>query len=118
MFNSFESKRAKSILWISAILISMFTISGCGASEKAQSPEEAAIVPCKTVKSFVDKFLAQDRIGSASYAAVAEKQFNEISSLDTEFGRFAVVLGQASDDGLVDDYSGYGAMLDYCKTKW
>ncbi len=118
MLNSFVSMRRRNILGVIAILTSMLIVSGCGTSEKAQTPEEAAVIPCKTVKSFVDKFLAQDRIGSASYAAVAEKQFNEISSLDTEFGRFAVVIGQAADDGLVDDYSGYGALLDYCKTKW
>ena len=99
-------------------IASSILLSGCGGAEEKLSPEEAAIVPCKTVKSFVDKFMASDRIGSASYAAVAEKQFSEISSLDTEFGRFAVVLGQAADDGLVDDYSGYIALLDYCKTKW
>lgn len=93
-------------------------LAGCGSSEKAQTPAEAAVLPCKTVKSFIDKFLAQDRVGSASYATVAKQQFSAIAELDTEFGRFSVVMDQASDDGLVDDYSGYGAMLDYCKDKW
>jgi hypothetical protein len=100
------------------LLSSSIVLVGCGSSKIEQSPDEAAVLPCKTVKSFVDKFLAQDRIGSASYATVAKQQFTEIASLNTEFGRFAVVLDQASDDGLVDDYSGYGAMLDYCKDKW
>jgi hypothetical protein len=100
------------------LIISSMVLAGCGSSEKAQSPEEAAVLPCKTVKSFVDKFLAQDNIGAASYAKVAKDQFSEIVDLDTEFGRFAVVMEQASDDGIVDDFSGYGALLDYCKTKW
>jgi hypothetical protein len=119
--NGIEStNKDRNLKWrlISVITCASFLLVSCGSTEKAISPDEAAITPCKTVKSFVDKFLAGDKIGSASYAAVAQKQFTEISSLNTEFGRFAVVMGQAADDGLVDDYSGYSAMLEYCKTKW
>jgi hypothetical protein len=110
--------RSRLISLLTLITIGSTLMVGCGQSEKAQSPDEAAVVPCKTVKSFVDKFLAGDRIGSASYANVAQEQFSAIASLDTEFGRFAVVMEQAADDGLVDDYSGYSDMLSFCKPKW
>lgn len=103
---------------LGVLAISLLLVSCSSASDTAADPADAVKVPCKTVKSFVDKFLASDLTGAATYATVAAKQFEEIADLDTEFGRFGVVMEQAADDGVVDDFAGYSAMLDYCKSKW
>ena len=110
-----KSLKLKSIVASSAFLLTTI-LSSCG--EPALTPEQAAITPCKTVKLFAESFLVPDLSGAASYATVASSQFEDISSLDTQFARFAVVMSQASDDAVVDDIGGYSDMLDYCKTKW
>ena len=94
----------------------IFLLAACGTPPLTAA--EAAVVPCKTVKQFVDKFVAKDYAGAATYAVVARDQFSEIQSKDSEFARFVVVLDQASDDAIVDDLSGYVALLQYCREKW
>ena len=92
------------------------TFSGCGSSTK--SPEKAALAPCETMFNFTKKVVDGDWDGAASYAKVAEGQFNDISALDPNFARFAVVMGPAGDKGYVDDISGYTDLLGYCRESW
>ena len=69
-----------------AVLAMPFILASC-SSEK-MSAEEAAVEPCATFEKMTDSMTAQDRASVMSYAGEASAQFEDVASLDPQFGKF------------------------------
>lgn len=95
------------------ILLVPFAVVSC-SSEK-MSPEQAAVEPCATFEKMTDSMTAQDRASVMSYAGEASAQFEDVASLDPQFGKFAEYLKEVSETGSTGDPLGsYSDLLFYC----
>lgn len=90
-----------------------FLLASCGTSDL--TPVQAAAEPCATFDMISESMLAFDRAGVMAYAAEASQQFEDISSLDPQFGKFAEFLKGVSMTGSTSDSMGtYSDLLLYC----
>lgn len=95
------------------VLLVPFVLASC-SSEK-MSPEQAAVEPCATFDKMIDSMSALDRSGVLNFAAQASTQFEDIASLDPQFGQFAQFLKEVSETGSTGDPMGtYSDLLFYC----
>jgi hypothetical protein len=107
--NRFKSKFALLL----ALLAVPFMLTSC-SSEK-MSAEEAAVEPCATFEKMTDSMTAQDRASVMSFAGEASAQFDDVASLDPQFGKFAQYLKEVSETGSTGDPFGtYSDLLFYC----
>ena len=104
--------KSKFLSLTSALMLG-FMLTSCGSSDP--SPAEAAVEPCATFDMISESMLAFDRAGVMSNAAEASQQFEDISSLDPQFGKFAEFLKGVSMTGSTSDSMGtYSDLLLYC----
>ena len=108
----FAGKRIRNAVIVIAALLLPLTISGCGGAKLTL--DEAAVEPCKSFQIYIDYFLAGNMGSAANQAAVASKQFSELSPDYPLFATYARVMEGATDTGTVDDLSGYVKLLRYC----
>jgi hypothetical protein len=111
-FTLFAKKRIRNTVIATAALLLPLTLSSCGGAKLTL--DEAAVEPCRSFQIYIDYFLAGNMGSAATQAAVASKQFSDLSSDYPQFATYARVLEGATDTGTVDDLSGYVKLLGYC----
>jgi hypothetical protein len=95
------------------ISILLFALSSCGSSDL--TPAQAAAKPCATFDMISESMLSLDRASVMSYAEEASQQFEDISSFDPQFGKFAEFLkGVAMTGSTLDSAGTYSDLLLYC----
>jgi hypothetical protein len=98
---------------VPTISILVLVLTSCGSSDL--TPAQAAAKPCATFDMISESMLALDRASVMSYAAEAGQQFEDISSLDPAFGKFAEFLkGVAMTGSTLDSAGTYSDLLLYC----
>ena len=103
----------KKLIFVYSILMLMFALTSCGSSDL--TPAQAAAEPCATFDMISESMRAFDRDAVMSYAAEASEQFEDISSLDPQFGEFAEFLkGVAMTGSTIDPSGTYSDLLLYC----
>ena len=103
----------RKLIIVPSISLLLFALTSCGSSD--MTPAQAAVKPCATFDMISESMLALDRDGVMSYAEEAGQQFEDISSLDPQFGKFAEFLkGVAMTGSTLDSAGTYSDLLLYC----
>jgi hypothetical protein len=103
----------RNLILVPSISLLLLTFTSCGSSDL--TPAQAAVEPCATFVMISESMLSFDRDGVMSYAAEAGQQFEDISSLDPQFGKFAEFLkGVAMTGSTLDSAGTYSDLLLCC----
>lgn len=95
------------------VLILPFALTNCGKS--GLSPAQEAVKACATFDMISESMLTFDRKSVMSYAAKASEQFENISTMDPQFAKYAKFLKGVSMTGsTLDPDETYSDLVMYC----